>query len=73
MPRSAVIKQCSALLQGGLTHYGKPRGLVVNYTQDRNGYETVMIHSFKATQDSMSMGGKFFSELKMFDIPIEKV
>ena len=68
MPRNQVVKQCSDLLQGGLAHYGKSRGLAVNYTQDRDGFETVMIESFKATPESVRFGRKRFSNLRVSDI-----
>ncbi len=71
--RNEVIKQCCALLQGGLAYYGKTRGLAVNDIQDIENYETVMIHSFKETPESMRLGEESFSNLKMSDIPIEKV
>ena len=73
MARNQVIKECSALLQGGLAHYRKSRGLAVNYTQDRDGFETVMIKSFKATPESVQVGKERFSNLKLFDIPIDKM
>ena len=73
LSRNEVIKRCSARIQGGLAYYGKARGLLVNYTQDRDGFETVLIHSFKETPESIRLGKEFFSNLKMFDIPIEKV
>ena len=73
LSRNEVIKRCLVLVQGGIAHYGKTRGLAVNYTQDRDCYETVMINSFKETSESRELGKQFFSNLKMFDIPIEKV
>ena len=71
--RNEVIKRCCKLLQGGLAHYGKTRGLAVNYTQDIENYEAVMIDSFKETPESMRLGKECFSNLKMSDIPIGKV
>lgn len=71
--RNEVIKRCCELLQGGLAYYGKTRGLAVNYTQGLENYEAVMIHSFKETPESMRLGKECFSNLKMSDIPIEKV
>ncbi len=68
-----MIKRCCGLIQGGLTYYGKARGLLVNYTQDRNGFETMLMPSFKETPESMRMGTEFFDGLKMFVIPIENV
>ena len=73
MPRNDVIKQCNALLQGGLAHYEKTRGVAVNYTQDRDGYEVVMVNSFKESPESRQLGKQLFSKLEMFDIPIERV
>ena len=73
LSRNEVIKRCCELLQGGLAYYGKTRGLAVNYTQDIENYETVMIDSFKETPQSMRLGKECFSNLKMSDIPIEKV
>lgn len=71
--RNEVIKRCCELLRGGLAYYGKTRGLAVNYTQGLDGYETVMIDSFKETPESMWLGKECFSNLKMSDIPIEQV
>lgn len=71
--RNEVIKRCCELLQGGLAHYGKTRGLAVNYTQDIENYEAVMIHAFKETPESMRLGKECFSNLKISEIPIEKV
>ena len=71
--RNGVIKLCYELLQGGLAHYGKGRGLAVNFTQDRDGFETVMISSFRETPASRQFGEESFSKLKMSDIPIRKV
>ena len=73
LSRNEVIKRCHALLQGALDYYAKTRGLAVNYTQDRDGYETVMIKSFKETPESRWLGKEFFSNLKMSDFPTEKV
>ena len=71
--RNEVFKRGCDLIQGGLAYYGKARGLLVNYTQDRDGFETVFIPSFKETPESRHMGRKFFDRLKMSDIPIENV
>ena len=71
--RNEVIKRCCELLQGGLAYYGKTRGLAVNYTQNLESYEAVMINSFKETPESMRLGKECFSNLKMSDIPMEKV
>ena len=68
-----MIQRCCGLLQGGLAYYGKTRGLAVNYTQDRDGYETVMINSFEETSESRRLGKEFFSNLKMSHFPIGKV
>ncbi len=73
LSRNEVINRSSALIQGGLAYYRKARGLLVNYTQDRDGFETALIHSFKESPESMRMGREFFAGLKMFDIPIENV
>ena len=40
----------------------------MNYTQDRDGFETVMIESFKATPESVRFGRKRFSNLRVSDI-----
>ena len=71
--RNEVIKRGCDLIQGGLAYYGKARGLLVNYTQDHDGFETVFISSFKETPESRHMGRKFFDKRKMSAIPIENV
>ena len=71
--RNEVIKRCCALLQGGLAHYRKTRGLAVNYTQDRDGYDAVMVSSFRESPMSRTLGEQLYSNLKMFDVPVEKV
>ena len=73
LSRNEVINRCSDLIQGGLAYYRKARGLVVNYTQDRDGFEVVLIASFKESPESIQMGKEHFSGQKMFDVPIEKV
>ena len=73
MHRNEVIMRCSALIQSGLAYYRKTRGLLVNYTQDRDGYDAVFIPSFEETTELIQMGRKRFGSLKMFDVPIEKV
>ena len=71
--REEVFKRCHGLIQGGLSFYGKNRGLVANYTQDRDGYEIALVSSFAETPESKCLGIKLFSHLRMSDIPITKV
>ena len=71
--RNEVFKRCGALLQGGLAHYGKIRGLAVNYTQGRDGYDVVMVNAFVESPEARQLGNQLFSHLKMFDTPVEKV
>ena len=73
MTRNELLKSCCDLIQAGLSYYKKTRGLLVNYTQDRDNYETVLVSSFKDSLGSILKGGKFFSNLKMSDLPIRKV
>ena len=71
--RNEVIKLGFELIHGGLSWYEKSRGLFVNYTQDRDGYETWLVSSFENTPDFIQKGKEFFSKLNMSHLPIEKV
>ena len=71
--RNEVYKRCIDLIHGGLAWYGKARGLLVNYIQDRNNFETVLIPSFKESPEYIRLGEKHFSNRRMFDIPIDRV
>lgn len=71
--RKELLEKCRELIHGGLAHYGKSRGLLVNYTQDRNGFEVMLINDFQKMRVFHAVGEKHFGQLKMFDIPVEKV
>ena len=71
--RNEVFLRCHSLLQGGLSFYGKKRGLAVNYTQERDGYETAMIRSFEETPQTRHLGDQLFANLREFEIPIDRV
>ncbi len=73
IPRNEVIRECLALRSAGLSYYRKKRGMQMHYAQERLGYEISLDPSFKETPESIRMGREFFSKLRMFDIPVEKV
>lgn len=73
LSREDVFKRCHGLIQGGLSFYGKNRGLVANYTQDRDGYEVALVRSFAETPGSKRLGIELFSHLRMSDVPIVPV
>ena len=68
--REEVFRKCHELIQGGLSFYGKNRGMVANYTLDRDGYEVALVRSFEETAESRRLGIELFSRFRMFDVPI---
>ena len=71
--RNELLEQCLELIQGGLAYYGKSRGLLVNYMQDRDGFEVVLINCLQKSESFVQLGEKYFGHLRMFEIPIEKM
>ena len=73
MTRNELLKSCCDLIQAGLSYYKKTRGLLVNYTQDRDNYETVLVSSFKESLEHIKKGEELFSKLKMSALSISKL
>ena len=70
--RNEVMQRCDLLLHAGMVHYDKARGLAVNYTQDRDGYETMLVTSRREDSHLTIIGKKLFGGLKISSILIEK-
>lgn len=71
--RNEVFKWGHDLIHGGLSYYEKSRGLFVNYTQDRDGYETMLVLSFEDTPEFKQMGKEHFAGRTMSKHQIEQV
>ena len=73
LSREDIFRRCHGLIQGGLSFYRKNRGLVANYTLNRDGYEVALVRSFAESPESRRLGIELFADMRMFDIPIARV
>jgi len=71
--RSDILNRGQDLLLAGLSCYGKRRGMFVNYTQERDGFEVVFVPSFSDTEELRKHGKKIFSSLRIVDLPVGRI
>lgn len=72
IPRGDILSRGQSLLLSGLSYYVKKRGLFLNYTQDRDAFELVLVRDFQDSARFKELGRQLFSELKITDLPVER-
>jgi len=72
IPRGDIISRGQSLLMSGLSYYVKKRGLFLNYTQDRDGFELVLVRDFQDSASLKELGQQLFSKLKIADLPVDR-
>lgn len=73
LTRNDILHKSSALIYGGLSHYGMSNGLLIHYNHDLDNFDTILVKDFEDNEVSQKHGTAYFAELRISDIPIEKV
>lgn len=71
--RNNIVDRGLLLIQSGLAHFGKARGLLIHYNLDIDNFDTIMSLKRTDTPEIIQLGKEFYSHLKMADVPIEKL
>lgn len=71
--RKELIKRSEVLIRAALAEYNKKRGMIITYNQDINNFEVVLVNKYEKNDSEVKIGKQIFSQLKMKDLPIERV
>lgn len=71
--RRELIKRSEVLIRAALAEYNRERGMIITYNHDIDNFEVVLVDKFEKTEFDVNIGKRFFGQLKIEDIPIERV
>jgi hypothetical protein len=71
--RRELIKRSEVLIRAALAEYNRERGIIITYNHDIDNFEVVLVDKFEKTEFDVNIGKRFFSQLKIEDIPIQRV
>ena len=71
--RKELLKRSEVLIRTALAEYNKTRGMIITYNQDIDNFEVVLINKYDRNEYEVKIGKQLFGQLKMTDIPIERV
>ena len=71
--RRELIKRSEVLIRAALAEYNRERGMIITYNHDIDNFEVVLVDKFEKTEFDVNIGKRFFSQLKIEDIPIQRV
>ena len=71
--RKELIKRSEVLIRAALAKYNKTRGMIITYNQDIDNFEVVLVNKYDRNDSEVEIGEQLFGQLKMTDLPIERV